>query len=117
MTREQQKKLKGLKSALPKIIQSEIKKYKLWEIDELEKYVIKYIEHFYQSTQSFGIEKFYECMNASSYHQELRKPLSLIYEKKYKEALDYLNTQGRSHFCNKGVWVNDAMRDYISHAT
>lgn len=201
MTREQQKKLKELKSALPKIIQSEIKKYKLkkkdfmvwvrkkdlffdliisirernghcycasterikplwlddllwdilgmpenkdepaslraigaftvygseiynveselmtWEIDELEKYAIKYIEHFYQSTQSFGIEKFYECMNASSYHQELRKPLSLIYEKKYKEALDYLNTQGRSHFCNKGVWVNDAMRDYISHAT
>ena len=201
MTREQQKKLRELKKALPKIIQIEIKKYKLkkrdfmiwfqkkdlffdliisirernghcycasmerikplwiddllwdilgmpenknepvslraigaftvfgseiysdeselemWEIEELEKHVCKYIEHFYQNIQAFGIEKFYECMDASPYHQELRKSLSLIYEKKYEEALDYLNTQGRGHFCNKGVWINDAMKDYISHVS
>ena len=200
MTREQQKKLRELKNALPKIIQLEIKKYKLkkkdfmvwfqkkdlffdliislrerdghcncasmerikplwiddllwdilgmpenkneplslraigaftvygseiysdeseietWETEELKKHVCKYIEHFYQNIQAFGIEKFYECMDASSYHQELRKSLSLIYEKKYEEALDYLSTQDRGHLCNKGVWVNDAMRDYISHA-
>ena len=201
MTREQQKKLRELKKALPKIIQMKIKKYKLkkkdfmiwfqkkdlffdliislrerdrhcycasverikplwiddllwdilgmpenknepaslraigaftvygseiysdeseletWETEELEKCVCKYIEHFYQNIQTFGIEKFYECMDASPYHQELRKSLSLIYEKKYGEALDYLSTQDRGHFCNKGVWINDAMRDYISHVS
>lgn len=98
-------------------IYSDESELETWEIAEMEKYVHKYIEHFYQSIQAFGIEKFYEYMNASSYHQELRKTLSLIYEKKYEEALAYLNTQGRGHFCNKGVWVNDAMRDYISMAS
>ena len=98
-------------------IYSDESELETWEIEELEKHVCKYIEHFYQNIQAFGIEKFYECMNASPYHQDLRKSLSLIYEKKYEEALDYLSTQDRGHFCNKGVWINDAMRDYISHAT
>ena len=196
MTREQQKKLRELKKGLPKIIQAEIKKYKLkkkdfmvwfqkqelffdlnisicergghcyctiierikplwiddilwdvlgmpenkneavslraigaftvygseiydnkvelvtWEVEELEKYVVQYIEHFYQSIQACGIEKFYECMNVSAYHQELRKALTLIYEKKYEEVTDYLKTQGRGSFCNKGIWVNDGMKEY-----
>ena len=199
MTREQQKKLRELKKVLPKIIQVEIKKYKLkkkdfmvwfqklelffslnisicerdghcyctsierikplwiddilwdvlgmpenknepvslraigaftvygseiynneaelvtWEMEELEKCVIQYIEHFYQSIQTCGIEKFYECMNASAYHQELRKALTLIYEKKYEEVINYLKTQGRGSFCNKGIWVNDGMKEYCQN--
>lgn len=196
MTREQQKKLRELKRALPKIIQTEIKKYKLkkkdfmvwgskeelffdmiidirerdghcycasverlkplwidnllwdllgmpenkneavslravgaftvygseiyemetelvsWEIEELEKCVIVYVEHFYRDIQSFGIENFYECMDVTPYHQELRKALSLVHDRKYQEALDYLRTCGRGVFCNKGIWINEAIIDY-----
>ena len=196
MTREQQKKLKELKSALPKIIQSEIKKYKLkkkdfmvwfqkeelffdlmisicernghcycastehlkplwlddllwdllgmpenkneaaslraigafavmgseiydgeaelinWEIEELEKQVTVYVEHFYRDIQSFGIEKFIENIDVSLYHQELRKALSLVYDKEYQEVIDYLRTCGRGCFCNQGIWINDAIIEY-----
>lgn len=196
MTREQQKKLKELKSALPKIIQSEIKKFKLkkkdfmvwfqkeelffdlmisicekeghcyctgverlkplwiddllwdllgmpenkneaaslraigafavygseiysvktelvsWEMAELEQCVIAYVEHFYRDIQSCTIKNFYESMSVSLYHQELRKALSLVHEKEYQEATDYLETCGKGCFCNRGVWVNDAIRDY-----
>lgn len=199
MTREQQKKLRELKRALPKIIQTEIKKYKLkkkdfmvwgskeelffdmmidvrerdgycycasmerlkplwidellwdllgmpenkneavslraigaftvfgseiyemetelvsWEIEELEKCVIAYVEHFYRDLQSFGIENFYECMDVTPYHQELRKALSLVHDKKYQEALDYLQACGRGVFCNKGIWINEAITEYCEN--
>lgn len=199
MTREQQKKLKELKSALPKIIQSEIKKYKLkkrdfivwfqkeelffdlmisicernghcycasverlkplwiddllwdflgmpenkneaaslraigafavsgseiydmeaelmsWETGELEKHVVAYVEHFYQNIQSCGIEKFFENMDVTSYHQELRKALSLVHDKEYQEVIDYLSTCGRGCFCNQGTWINDAIIDYCKN--
>lgn len=196
MTREEQKKLRELKNALPKMIQSEMKRYKLkkkdfmvwfqkkelffslmidvrernghcycsseerikpmwlddllWDIldmpenknepvslraigafavfgsqiyeaeeelmsrepKELEKYVIQYLEHFYQNIQLCEIEKFYECMHVSSYQQELRKGLSLIYNGEYQNAIDYLETCGKGSLCNKGIWCNVAMIDY-----
>lgn len=199
MTREQQKKLRELKKALPKMIQSEIKKYKLkkkdfmvwvqkkelffdlmiyvhendghcyctsierlkpmwlddllwdllempenknepaslraigafavygseiyskknelvnWELEELEQYVVQYIEHFYQNTQSCEIDIFYECMCKNSYQQELRKGLSLIHDGEYEKAIAYLSTCGRGHLCNKGIWVNDAMTEYCKN--
>ena len=196
MTRDQQKKLRELKRALPKIIQTEIKKYKLkkkdfmvwgakeklffdmmidvrerdghcycasverlkplwiddllwdllgmpenkneavslrsigaftvygskihemetelvnWEIEELEKCVIAYVEHFYRDIQSFGIDSFYECMDVTPYHQELRKALSLVHKREYQEAFNYLQECGRGVFCNKGVWINEAIIDH-----
>lgn len=196
MTREQQRKLRELKNALPKIIQSEIKKYKLkkkdymvwvqkkdlffdmmiyicerdghcycvsterlkpmwiddllwdllempenknepvslraigafavygseiystkeellnWELEELRQCVVRYIEHFYQNTQSCEIGAFYDCMCISPYQQELRRGLSFIHNGEYEKAIEYLSTCDKGNLCNKGIWVNDAMTDY-----
>lgn len=196
MTREQQRKLRELKSALPKIIRAEIKKYKLkkkdymiwaqkeelffdlmlhisernghcyctsverikplwiddllwdilempenkeeplslraigafavmgseiyknetellaWTYDELEAYAIWSIEHFHQSIQSGNIEQFYDCISSSGYHQELRIALSLVYNKKYEEAIRYLDPLGKGCLCNGSLWVNYAIIDY-----
>ena len=199
MTREEQRKLREIKSALPKIIRSEIKKYKFkkkdfmvwfqkkelffsvlinvgesnghcrctsreqmkpmwiddllwdildmpenknepvslraigaftvdgseiyksseelmnWEPEELEKYVVQHLEHFYQNIQLCEIEKFYDCMHVSPYHQELRKGLSLIHTGEYQNAIDYLEICGKGSLCNKGIWSNVGMIDYCKN--
>lgn len=196
MTREEQKKFRELKKALPKIIQTEIKKYKFkkkdfkvwfqkdelffdlmldirdndghccfisvenvkpmwlddllwdilgmpenknepislravgaftvygseiykekaelvtWESYELQKYVDLYMEHFYKTIQSTTIEKFFDSIGSVPYHEELRKSLSLIHNGQYEEAMDYLSAYDKGYFCNKGIWINDAMRAY-----
>ena len=198
MTREQQKKLKTLKTALPKMIQTEIKKFKLkkkdfmvwfqkedlffdlmisvcerdghcycdsverlkplwiddllwdllgmpenkkeaaslraigaftvygsqickletelscWEFEELEACVTAYIEHFYQDIQSCGMEHFQEYTDREPYHRELRKALSLVHDGQYQDAIDHISTFGRGSFCNKGIWINDAIIEYCN---
>lgn len=199
MKREQQKKLRELKNTLPKIIQSEIKKYKLkkkdfmvwvqkkelffdlmiyicerdgrcycasterlkpmwlddllwdilempenksepvslraigaftvygseiyesetellnWELEELRQCVVQYMEHFYQNTQSCEIGTFYEYMCKTLYHQELRRGLTYIHDGEYEKAIEYLSICDKGNLCNKGIWVNDAMRDYCKN--
>lgn len=83
-----------------------------WEPNELEKYVVQYLEHFYQNIQLCEIEKFYECMHVSPYHQELRKGLSLIHNGEYQKAIDYLETCDEGSLCNRGIWSNTAMIKY-----
>lgn len=90
-----------------------------WEKEELEQCVIKYMAHFYESVQSCGIKTFYDHMDASVYQLDLRKALSMVYEKKYEEAIEEMKTQGRGCMCNGDLWVNDAIIDYCnknSHA-
>ncbi|MCM1058011.1 MAG: hypothetical protein NC517_10450 [Firmicutes bacterium] len=82
------------------------------ETEELKKQVVQYVEHFYQTIRSCGIETFYDRMDASPYQLELRKGLSLIHNGEYEEAVEYLKTCGRGCLCNRGIWVNEAMIDH-----
>lgn len=85
---------------------------KNWEISELEAYVDQYLEHFYQTIQSVTLDAFYQGISDSSYHEELRVSLSLIHEKKYKEVLDYLSDKDQGIFCNRDVWIHDAIKEF-----
>lgn len=51
------------------------------------------------------------CIN-SIYHVELRKALSLIYEHKCQDALDYLKDKDEGIFKNGNVSINNAIREY-----
>ena len=69
-------------------------------------------QHFYKTAQSSSICDFYNNLENSIYHVELRKALSLIHEHKYQGALDYLKDKGEGIFKNGDVSINNAIREY-----
>lgn len=73
---------------------------------------LNYLEHFYKTAQSSSICDFYNNLENSIYHVELRKALSLIHEHKYQGALDYLKDKGEGIFKNGDVSINNAIREY-----
>lgn len=83
-----------------------------WEINELNVYVDNYLKHFYHTIQTVKSDKFYENISYSSYHEDLRIALSYVYQKKYKEALCYLEDKGNGIFCNGTIWIHDEIRKY-----
>lgn len=85
---------------------------KEWTISELEEIIDNYLEHFYKTAQSSSICDFYNNLENSIYHVELRKALSLIHEHKYQGALDYLKDKGEGIFKNGDVSINNAIREY-----
>ena len=78
----------------------------------VKKTYIIYLEHFYKTAQSSSICDFYNNLENSIYHVELRKALSLIHEHKYQGALDYLKDKGEGIFKNGDVSINNAIREY-----
>lgn len=78
----------------------------------LEEIIDNYLEHFYKTAQSSSICDFYNNLENSIYHVELRKALSLIHEHKYQGALDYLKDKGEGIFKNGDVSINNAIREY-----
>lgn len=76
------------------------------------KIIDNYLEHFYKTAQSSSICDFYNNLENSIYHVELRKALSLIHEHKYQGALDYLKDKGEGIFKNGDVSINNAIREY-----
>ena len=85
---------------------------KEWTISELEEIIDNYLEHFYKTVQSSSICDFYNNLENSIYHVELRKALSLIYEHKCQDALDYLKDKDEGIFKNGNVSINNAIREY-----
>ena len=83
---------------------------KEWTISELEEIIDNYLEHFYKTAQSSSICDFYNNLENSIYHVELRK--ALIHEHKYQGALDYLKDKGEGIFKNGDVSINNAIREY-----
>ncbi len=81
-------------------------------LQELEGYVEEYLEHFYQTIQLVKLDAFYNDLSYSPYHDELRISLTLVHQKKYKEALEYLSDKGEGIFCNGNIWINNAIRDF-----
>jgi len=57
---------------------------------------------------------FYAYAETSAYHADLRITLSLIHQGKREEAFAYLQDKGRGVFCNGGIWINEAMREYCN---
>ena len=74
-----------------------------------------YLEHFYKTVQSSSICDFYNNLENSIYHVELRKALSFIYDHKYQDALDYLLDKGDGVFKNGDISINSAMREYCKN--
>ena len=85
---------------------------KEWTIEELELIVDKYLNKFYEVIQMTTIEDFYSNLSNDSYHEELRVALTMLHDKKYQEALDYLSTKDKGIFCNGNLWINDGIREY-----
>lgn len=81
-------------------------------LQELEGYVEEYLEHFYRTIQLVKLDAFYNDLSFSPYHDELRISLTLVHQKKYKEALEYLSDKGEGIFCNGNIWINNAIRDF-----
>ena len=79
---------------------------------ELKEIIDNYLEHFYKTVQSSSICDFYNNLENSIYHVELRKALSLIYEHKCQDALDYLKDKDEGIFKNGNVSINNAIREY-----
>ena len=88
---------------------------KTWTISELEEIIDDYLEHFYKTVQSSSICDFYNHLENSKYHVELRKALSFIYVRKYQDALDYLLDKGDGVFKNGDISINSAMREYCKN--
>lgn len=86
--------------------------YGNWEICELETVTNRYLEHFYQTIQTSKLDTFNQNISSSPYHEELRVSLSLIYEKKYKQVLEYLYDKGKGQFCNGNIWINTAIMEF-----
>jgi len=82
---------------------------------ELEEIIDNYLEHFYKTVQSSSICDFYNNLENSIYHVELRKALSFIYDHKYQDALDYLLDKGDGVFKNGDISINSAMREYCKN--
>lgn len=83
-----------------------------WDVRELEQCVDAYLEHFSQTIRTGTTDDFYTYLEASPYHVELRRSLSLIHQGQHQEALAYLKDKGQGIFCNAGIWINEAMREY-----
>ena len=81
-------------------------------LQELEEYVEEYLEHFYRTIQLVKLDAFYNDLSYSPYHDELRISLTLVHQKKYKEALEYLSDKGEGRFCNGNIWINNAIREF-----
>ena len=88
---------------------------KEWTISELEEIIDNYLEHFYKTVQSSSICDFYNNLENSIYHVELRKALSFIYDHKYQDALDYLLDKVDGVFKNGDISINSAMREYCKN--
>ena len=81
-------------------------------ISELEGIIDRYLEHFYETIKSSSISNFYDNLETSTYHMELRKSLSFVYNHEYQEALEYLNDLGDGFFKNGDISVNNAIKEY-----
>lgn len=86
-----------------------------WSISKLDEVVDHYLEHFYTTIQSSSINDFYNNLEVSQYHVELRKSLSFVFNHEYQKALDYLNDLGGGTFKNGDVYINDAIREYCKN--
>ena len=78
----------------------------------LIQHVIQNFLNYYKTAQSSSTCDFYNNLENSIYHVELRKALSLIHEHKYQGALDYLKDKGEGIFKNGDVSINNAIREY-----
>ncbi len=85
-----------------------------WSYEEVEACVEKCMEEFYKHIQMMTINVFYALSDNPSYHDELRRTLILIHDEKYQEAIASLDEDWKGGFCNNGIWINDAIRDYCS---
>ena len=81
-------------------------------LEELEKYVDEYLEHFYQTIQTIQLDSYYEGISNNPYHEELRVALTYVYHKQYNEALSYLEDKGDGIFCNVDLWIHDGIREF-----
>lgn len=88
---------------------------KNWNQEELEKCIDMSLEQFNQMTQKATIDDFISHINTSSYHQELRQVLTLVYKQKYQEALQYLRHERKGDFQNGNIDINDAIKEYCQN--
>ena len=61
-------------------IHQEYDPLKEWTLEELERYVDKYLEEFSRIVQTVTIEDFYNKIKSSVYHKELRVSLTLVHD-------------------------------------
>jgi hypothetical protein len=85
---------------------------KEWTSEEMESYVDLYLEKFNQIMNEVTIDDFYAHISDQPYHEELRVSLSMTYNAQYQEAIEYLKDKGEGIFCNKGLWIHDAIKEY-----
>lgn len=84
-----------------------------WDYCELQKYIADYVKHFHNSVQLVTITDYYNLIDKPVYHSDLRELLLLIYNEKYKEALDFVEKMESDSFVNNGVGLREAARKYI----
>ncbi|MCR1869789.1 hypothetical protein [Longicatena caecimuris] len=85
---------------------------KEWTREEMETYVDLYLEKFNQIMNEVTIDDFYAHISDNTYHEELRVSLTMAYNTRYQEAIEYLKDKGEGIFCNKGLWIHDGIKQY-----
>lgn len=124
MTREEQRKLRELKKALPRILNEKIKNYKFKKKD----YMIWYNnqERFFKLLINVSvipdgrcfcssretIDDFISNIENPMYHKELREALTFVHNHKYLEALNCLNELGDGYFKNGEISINKEIREF-----
>lgn len=80
-------------------------------IDELREILESYVKHFADGINDATIDDFINNIDVNSYHGVEMKSIYLIHEGCYREALDTVGNK-RGCFNNKGIDINDAIREY-----
>lgn len=84
-----------------------------WTIDELEKCVTAYIEHFDNTVKSSDLENNYFLFDPTAYQGYTQEILILIHKGEYQNALEHIQAiPDRGQFVNKGIWFKDYAEQY-----
>lgn len=95
-------------------VYEEHRKLANWDVGELGQCVEMYLGHFAQTIRTGTADDFYTYLETSPYHADLRRSLALIHQGRRQEALAFLTDKGKGIFCNAGIWIHEAMREYCS---
>ena len=83
-----------------------------WTEEELRGVVEEYVNHFSQSINDTDYSIFEDTLQ-EGYHSELRTALYYIHTKQYQKALEVVGDR-RGCFENRGLDINDAIREYVN---
>lgn len=92
------------------------KKYELpeWELEAMEPVVEKIIEDFKRYVDSIQLDDFYQLAEKTKYKYEVTKCIILIYQERYVEAMELLNSaENGLYFANEGRYFRERGMDYI----